>query len=259
MTLPLHGFQDWQNPLHTADLQTDVLSTNINAGAAFTSAVFDMRGYQSMSLMMSAISNVSPPTGFGNMCYQIQWWANAAGTQIVYEERYSIFPQGAGGAFASSRGRAMHRGPVLGPYMSITIANAGPDQIGAAYRVLGNTKPVYARTYINTDINGQSFLDDDEGAFSYSAVGVAVAATVNFIVPMRKGLLNVEFIATVGPWTISFTTPNGTIIYFDNALAAGNTIAQFVTPNSALKLAAFNGGGGVANIQALLSSEQRNW
>ena len=69
MTLPLHGFQDWQNPLHTADLQTDVNSTNINAGAQFTLPVFDMRFYQSFNLMVSATSNINPPTGFGAVEY----------------------------------------------------------------------------------------------------------------------------------------------------------------------------------------------
>lgn len=238
MTLPLHGFQDWQNPLHTGDLQTDVSSTNVNGGNQFTTGVFDMRPYQTASIMFSALSNVIPKTQFGHVDVQVLWYANAAGTQIIYQDRYPFFPQGAGGAFATDLGRVMLRCPVMGPYMTLQFSNNGADQVAFAWRILGNTKPCERRHLINTDINGHTAFNRDAGQLVSINANLGAGLSTYVTVPIYQGVVGMRLQAVTQPFIFQFTAPDGSSIQGWN-IAAGSENHQ---------LQAYPRMGAIANV-----------
>jgi len=260
MTLPVHGFTDWQIPLFTADLQTDVLSTDVNPAATFTTAVFDMRAYQSFSLMVSAVSNIVPKTGYGDIEYQVQWFANSFGSQIVYQRRYAFLPQGSTGGFATSLGRVMHKGPVMGPYMSITVLNNGPDQVSFTYRILGNTKTTTQDVLINTDVNGHGAFPNDQGMLVRTgSIPVGAGITFNFLMPMAYGPAGIFVQTGAQAFTVTVIDPTGTIIWQDGVPATTFRFTKISLPQASCQLTIQNTGAAAANIIASVVSERENW
>ena len=257
MTLPLIGAPDWQDPLHAATLQTDVQSQNVNGGGQFVSAVYDMRAYQTASIMFAAVSNVIPKTQFGHVDVQVQWWANAAGSQIIYEDRYPFFPQGAGGAFATDLGRIMLRTPVLGPYMSIQFSNNGVDQVGFSWRVIGNTKGSDRRQLINTDVNGHTTFNRDAGALIGTAVAVLAGATFTTTVPMYQGMASQRIANIGGACNMVFLAPDGANVQAWQ-LVAGQTIHEtFALPRMQVLAQIVNvSGANITGVWELTSAGQ---
>lgn len=225
MTLPLIGAPDWQDPLHAATLQTDVNSTTVLGGAQFVTPVYDMRAYQTAALVWSCISNVDPKTQFGHVDCQVQWWANAAGTQIMYEDRYPFFPQGSLGAFATDLGRVMLRTPVFGPFMSMQFSNNGVDSTLWSWRVIGNTKPSDRRQLINTDVNGHTTFNRDAGALVQKAVLINAGATATFPVPIYQGVAAHRMANVGGTCNMVLLSPDGANVHAW-VLAAGQTIQE---------------------------------
>lgn len=259
MTLPLHGFQDWQNPLHTADLLTDTTSTNINGGGDFvTPIVYDMRNYQSCSIMVSA-SDTGAATSFGSVTFTVSWWANAAGSQIVYKEKYEFFPENNTAGFASAFGRVMIHDAVHGPYMTIVVHNGGADQILFAWRILGNTRTIGKRYLINCSVSDGATSEDASGVIPEIVANLAAGATVDQVIPISPGPAFMRVFTQGAAGTFTAFSPRGAKV-LEFIQAAGVAIYPLVAlPRSALRLHVVNTGAVLAQYVWTVSQSTEAW
>lgn len=243
MSLPLHGFPDWQDPLHTGDLQTDVQFQPLAIFQSFDTPVYDMRAYQSMSLMASLVANPGPKTNFGDFEFQMNWFANAAGTQIIYQDRYAWLPQGAGAGVATSTGRTMYRGPVMGPYLKMTAFSNNNYTCDFSWRLLGNTKPTTQREIINTDVNGQAANDQDIGCLGRFNNNLAAAGNTAVPYPLAPGPAIVSLIAGAAPLKFEFNSANNNTFQTYDLPANTEQHPLVILPKTAFVVVITNTGG----------------
>lgn len=259
MTLPVHGFTDWQGSLQTADLISANVGQNVNAGAFFTSSIFDMRGFSSYSSKVDTVLT-GAATSFGAVNIVFSWTMDSAGTLPIYTETYQIFPNTLGSAtFPNVYGRLVLQDAVHGPYLFITVNNAGPDQLFATISVTGNSRSL-GRRYVQNLPTGSATGDPATyGRLYATAYGLAAGNSQTAIFPMSVGPVGIRFQVVTSTAVINLTAPDGNLIHAYNMGVGTDAHLVEYFPRCAVKMTLTNNGGVAGAGVVEFSAGRENW
>lgn len=259
MTLPLHGFPDWQGSLQTADLVSINQFQVVNAGAAFSSSVFDTRIYSSYSIKVDTTANVIA-TAFNPWNISVTWTADPAGTQVVYREKYQIFGDGLGSvAFPWNYGRLELQDAVHGAYLFVTCTNAGTDQGLVTISVYGNSRSLGRRYVTNSATTVPSSVDLDTGLLMSTTVNNGAGVQTNAIMPLSPGPALVHRLAGASPYSLTFVTGTGAFIVQFQCPAGSENYNEIYLPRSAVRVNFNNVGGVIGALVLHVTSGRDNW
>jgi hypothetical protein len=257
MTLPLHGFADWQTSLRTADLQSLQSGVIVNSIDSANSPELDMRAYSSYSIAISA-TTTGVPTGIGNVEISIGWYVDPVIGGIIWEEYYEIFPRNvAGGVFLNTNGGLLVQDSVHGPYLFVIIQNLGPDQISLDITVLGNSRTLSRRYVAPYENSGSAMFNTDASMPNVASAAIGAGLTVNFMWPIAPGLKTLFVQTLTSPMLYQFFTPSGRFIGFIRTIVGAEFIQQIAFPRTAVRVQITNTGaiGGIATIGGATTAE----
>lgn len=259
MTLALHGFNDWQDPLHTADLQTAVQTLSIVTGATSQTAIFDMRPYSSFGINLTAVSHTPPQTNWNGIAYSVEWYSDAAGSQPIYEDSGKFLVQDSGGAFVTRFGTVEINDAVHGPYMQVTIVNQGPDTNDVSYRIFGNSRSMGRRYLINKPNGINPTVTGIEGILPPIGGFVAPGATFTNAQPMLPGQCTLSVQTGNSAFTVLLTDPTGVGFWQTNIPANANNNYFLPLPRSAFLVKLTNTGAANVFIGVQGVVDQNGW
>jgi hypothetical protein len=256
VTLALHGFQDWQQSLQTADLSVNISSQAIGAHNFFNSQVFDMRQYSSYALMFE-IKTVAAATQYDHVSITMVWTSDAAATQIEFEENYHIFAQdSAFGAFQSDYGRFEIQDMVHAAFLQVVVENDSPDNCTANFNFYGMSRTI-ARRYLANPFAfsgvGIDFNDRLLVAQTNTAIGAGV--THNYLLRMAPGRASVQWFCAAATVQFHLFMPDGTGFFIWQPAAGVSLYQDIALPRSAVRLAVFNFGGAGTTYHAFVAAD----
>lgn len=260
MTLALHGYPDWQNPLATADLSSLQTNPTIGIFSNFNSTIIDMRAFNSYALRINA-ATVAAGVAFNECRVTVLFGDDAALTNITYLEVFSIFTDGNGSVgFPSTNGRLNIQDAVHGPFMRVTVDNNSVQSISASIEILGHSRTI-ARRYVGNESSNGSFNVDNLSSqlLSVSGAGLGAGAFVDHLLRMAPGPVTVNILGNPGALQVAFFLPSGTQFFFFNTVGGTNFITPMNFPRTAVRLRVTDISGAGNSYYAYVTSGRENW
>lgn len=239
----------------------DSLSTTLNGGTGTSGPVVDVRAWASFYLTVTGTRS-GAATAYNPIAVRLVWFADAAGTQVIYSDTYEILAFRSAAPFATLGGRLVGQDTIHGPWMQIFINNIGPDQCAASYQLVGTTRPFPGPYYKETqqdlppDIyNPDQFVVTPAGG---TVVGLPVGTNVTFPGLLRYGRAKWR-VSCSQPFTAVFTA--GSAGDFDSTTAAAPAIntGEFILPKRSLLVTVYNNGAGVMDILLNVITESQKF
>lgn len=260
MTLPLHGFPDYQRSLQTADLVVSATNQALNAGGFFNLPIQDMRLYSSFILQMD-VTTVAAPTAYNGIAVVCDWRDAAALGNPVFEDVHWIFPRGVGGGvFNCDNGRFEQQDAVHGPYLSIALFNNGVDNCTTNIRLFGHTRSL-GRCYVrNTPNTGGVAVDERSTVLFAGNAFIGPGAFQDNLIRMAPGPASLMLITgAASTMTFQLYTPRGDLVYSEPVAAGATQLRQWDLPKTALKFEIINTGGANNNYTAAITANGQDW
>lgn len=259
MTLALHGYPDWQRPFNTGDLSFDSGQQTLFAGNSYTSALLDMRPYNTFGASFD-IRRGGVDANPREMRCHFGWANDGFETGQIWEDSYSIHAQNAtAGGGACDNGILYVQGPVLGPYMRVSMTNTSPVTLTGEAVVIGNSRTapgMFAREVAAA--LGGSTARDDERLIS-ELINVGAGATVLRCLKLRVGRVWMRFESTTALGTFTLTAADGTLMETIAPAAGVVSRTEMVFGRQSMQLRINNATGAAANYRATIVHQPDIW
>lgn len=260
MTLPLHDFPDWQRDLATADLIVNQSSQALNAGNFLNLAAQDLRPYSSFAVEVDVTTNAAP-TAWNGIGISIGWKDLASLGKAIYDDVYFIIPKGVGGAFATDNGRFELQDAVHGPFLFVSLFNAGVDNCTATINLYGNSRALGRRYVQNVAVASGGFSIDVSSSqlLSVNSTPLGAGAVIETAVRMAPGVAYTRMQSVVGAMIFQYFTPNGKEINGFNVAAGQDLHTDLALPRSAVICRVTDTSGAPNNYQWMLTTSRTSW
>lgn len=146
MTTPLHGFPDWQDPLHSSELLVQNDSVLVTATNQVPLSLLDMRNYQSFGVW--AFATVSGAiTADNTSVISMNWFTDSSETLSTWTDGMATHTQNAtASAFDCPNLHMMMQDNVRGPFLRLSYTNLGPQSATMSLVVYGNSRSLAGRS-----------------------------------------------------------------------------------------------------------------
>lgn len=252
MTIPLHGYPDWQQPLATTEKLATTGTGVVAPAASITTGVIDMRPYSSCDIVTQA-TVVGAPTAFGTILVTMQWSMFDDETNICWRDGHTTHPfSNTGGAFDVLPLTVYAQDNVRGPYLVVRLFNLGPDNVNASILVYGNSRTLSGPSVRQDRSTGAAAVGAVSPLLISETTNVAVGATRTTPLALAPGLAHLTIAATAAPANVTLTGASGRLIV--NLAGIASFREQIILPDESTILRVANAGGVIMTQTAYLDS-----
>jgi len=252
MTVPMHGYPDWQNPLATTEQLTVVETSVVAPAGSISTGVIDMRPYSSCDIVTQA-TVVGAPTAFGTVLVTVQWSIFDDETDICWRDGHTTHPfSNGGGAFDVLPLTVYAQDNVRGPYLVVRTFNLGPDSVNANIIVYGSSRTLSGPSVRQDRSTGVAAVGSVSPLLISETTAVAIGATRTTPLAMAPGLAHISVTATAAPATVTLTGASGRLVLSVAGIAAIRE--QIILPDESTILRVANAGGVIMTQTAIIGT-----
>lgn len=251
---------DWGSSGIEDTAQIDGQTATLLSGGELKSAtVIDVREWVSYYLTVNGTRN-GVATNYNAVAVRIIWFADSAGTNVIYADTYEFWALRSVGVFSTIGGKLIGQDALHGPFMQIIVNNLGPDTVDVSYVLSGTTRSIpgpYFRE-ISQDLPPNVYVPDNfivdpatgsaivapgadfnlPGLMRYGRAKWRVSTNQNFGIFFQAGSLTTADIEALGP------------------LAAGIYNGEIIVPKRSLLITIHNNAG--VNMTTLFNMISEN-
>lgn len=243
MTVPIHGFPDYEKSLDRADTLLSSGTQAIAAAGSFDIPSLDMRTFESYTLFMQSV-NFVPATAWNGIVASMGWTPIGAAGGMRYLEQYEWFTNGQGSVgFPNDEGGIVIQDHVHHAFLNVRVFNEGADQVTFSWEAHGHARPMTRRHMLVYRTDAMQNRRAYRGQLLTLNAALGAGGTSDTLLQIAPGLVSMRQQAVTAPMVMQFLSPTGASIQGWNIAAGVESHTLAGLPRMQVRASVVNSGG----------------
>ena len=235
----------------------------MGAGTIANGPIVDVRQHSSYYLQATASGHVQT-TNYDPVSFQLEWFADPNGTELIYTDVIEIWAfQSLGGAATPSNGKLLAQDSMHGPYMRLRLYNHGVDSVDVTYNLRATTRQLPGPYFRETSLNAvtEDVTCDNYALFptAWGPLGIGATQTITGVMRYGRCRLRATSNSGVANNTILSIVHGSLPVVFESFFipATNEVFREMIFPKRPMKIDITNNTG-AGNLSGLITCVSEN-